>query len=130
MWNGGTSPETFSVSLSPWKVEKTLTQGNMYMAEDSWRHEKWEIYWTNTGSGEVWIGTYENKFPIGGGFNYYTEMLQINFNGKFTTKSKRLAGSLYLREDKGWMGTLPPNICVSGNGEFGPYSFNFGPNPY
>jgi hypothetical protein len=129
MWNGGTSPETFSVSLSPWKVEKGLRQGNMYMDGDSWRHEKWDVYWVNTGGPEQHVGTYEDKWQIGGGFNYYAESLQINFDGKFTTKNKRLSGDLYVQDSRFWMGTLPPSlpsgIGISGNGEFGPYSFNF-----
>jgi hypothetical protein len=123
MWGGGTSPETFSVSLSPWKVEKILMEGNMYLAGDSWRHEHWEIYWVNTGDGEQHVATADNNFPHGGSFNYYGEELQISFNGKFSTKNKRLEGRLWL--DRFWMDTLPPSIGVSGNGEFGPYSFNF-----
>jgi hypothetical protein len=128
MWNGGTSPETFSVSLSPWKVEKLLVQGNKYMAGDSWRHEHWEIYWVNTGDGEqqVFNNDYVNK--PSGGFNYYLEMLTTSFDGKFSTKNKHLDGRLWLTESKYWQDTVPPSPPspgVSGNGEFGPYSFQF-----
>jgi len=129
MWDGGTSPETFSVSLSVLKVEKILTEGNMYMGGDSWRHEHWDIYWVNTEDGEQHVGGYDRNLPVGGGFDFYNEGLQISFSGKFSTKTKRLKGTLFLKEDRFWMGTLPPSspsgIGVSGNGEFGPYSLNF-----
>jgi len=135
MWNGGTAPETFSVSLSfIQRVEKELRQGNMYMTGDSWTHEKWDIYWVNTGGPEEHVGTYEGQRQIGGSApNYYSETLRISFNGKFTTKGKRFNGWLYLEEGRWW--TNPPpypeplgspsRIGLHGSGEFGRYSFNF-----
>jgi hypothetical protein len=128
MWDGGTSYEKFSVTLSPWKVEKILTEGNMYMAGDSSRHEHWEIYRQNPGGGEEHVASADNSnVGLGGGFDYHAETLQIYLNGKFTAKNKRLEGRLDLKEDKFWITSEPSSfgIGLSGNGEFGPYSFQF-----
>ena len=124
MWNGGTAPQLFSVSLSPWKVEKTLRNGNCHMSGNSSRHEKWDI-WDKTENG-AHEGTWENSWQIGNSFDYYAETLQIYFNGKFTTKNQRLEGRLDFKEDRYWMNPVipldnPTGIGLSGNGSFGSY---------
>jgi hypothetical protein len=131
MWNGGTSPQIFSVELTPWKVQKQVEHGRIFTSGDSWRYEHWDIYWTSTGGSEQLVGTWVNTFSFDTwcGFDYYGEILLMNFNGKFTTKGHHFGGNLFLREDKLWMNTSPPSlpssIYVDGNGEFGPYSFQF-----
>jgi len=128
MWGGGTSSEKFSVTLVPWKVEKTLAQGNMYMVEDSFQHESWDIFWVNTGNGEQGVGHWEINIPIGGGFEYHSETLTVNFNGKIQSKTGRFQG--WLRLDENSFSVIDPpsqGIGVSGSGEFGPYSLQFHP---
>jgi hypothetical protein len=125
---GATSFETFSVSLSPWRVEKTRTEGNKYMTGDSSRHEHWEIYKQKEG-GEDQVGSADkNDIPLSGGCEYDSEDLRIYFNGKFTTKKKSLGGRLDLIQHTGWTGpNRTPDIGINGNGQFGPYSFKFPP---
>lgn len=132
MWGGGgTNYETFSVSLSPWKVIKNVKLGNMHTAGDSNRHEHWAIYQKNEG-GDQQVFDKNYNFPLGNSFNYYSESLQIYTNGKFTAKNKRFEGRLDFKEDKFWMNPnhIPPygppdGIGFGGNGDFGTYSFNF-----
>jgi hypothetical protein len=128
-WEGGSAPETWSVSLSPLTLQENEEEGNMYInSGKSWRHEHWEIYWINTGANEQNVGLADNpNIPIGGGFTYHSKSLQISFNGKYSIKKKSLLGRLSLQENRFWI--IDPNpsqsIGVNGNGGFGPYSFNF-----
>ena len=100
----------------------------MHMAGDSSQHENWDIFWVNTGNGEEHIGHYETDFPVGMGFEYHSENLRLNFNGKIQSKTKRFQGWLRLDENR-FSAIDPPSqgIGVSGSGEFGPYSFQFHP---
>jgi hypothetical protein len=132
MWSGGTAPETFSVSLTPWKVEKSLRQGNQYMGDGTSRHEHWDIYWQNPEDGEVHVASADNdNVGWGGGFNYYSESLQVYTNGKLSAKKINLQGRRDFGQNKfwQWQDQDPENkkysIGIGGSGEFGPYSFNF-----
>lgn len=133
MWDGGTSPETWSIRLDQWYISKTKHRGWKFIDSDSWRLEHWWINkWVDDHWEEVWQGENSNldTGTEGYGFNYWVEVFDIRFNGKFSTKSQHLQGILSTTQYKGWANldpnNNPPNEnSFDGDGQFGNYYFNF-----
>lgn len=123
------SPEKFSVQLSPWKVEKTVTEGNMNLnLGESHLYQSWDIYTPDGNGGEDHVGYWEIEITLSGeGYDYSAETLNLYFNGQIKTKGTTLGGSLDLQDNRFWeLGNGGEHVDVQGQGEFGPYWIGFG----
>jgi hypothetical protein len=102
---------------------------NFVESSESNVRERYQVYYDDE-FGRHEYGVEKNSPElIPGGYEYNVESLDFTFNGKFSTKTKKMNGRLDLTEHQGWriysLEDAQYEHGINGSGLFGTYNFNF-----